>query len=1405
MLRKIALFCFLCVITIQITYSQGYVGREFFLSNMEYFYKCFDTANPQQGVYITSPYAAKVKFIKPGALKGHPDSATLVPNKTQYFKFGEYDYPLHYFHSDIISDFSAHILSDSDISVVYAIQTDSVIIERSKGAAAIMPVNSIPYGSEYIITTNIESKVFTCIGGQFRNVAPQMIITGIAPLSRIEVVPKAGSAQNNDQPFKPFYIELKQGETFYYVSRRWDLTGSIIRAKDSLSRFAVFAGDKLTGSALPDSSGVVCKSGDDYGMEQMIPTVSWGKSYTALPFKEMHAGYYLKIVASQRNTRVFVNGVFSRILNEGEHFTYNVTTQLVTKVVADRPISVTQFIKGGLCSGHTLPKFKLGDHEQLNLTADTFDTKLGWISTISQFDLWYGDTLVKPENYVNIICKTSDTATILLNGKKIRNSEWKASNIIPGKSYAQVFLDSGAHFLSSVNSFNYYVYGYGNLHGHAYQGHSNTRPMHNNFVYDMGCKLDSIKFQVLNTTDFYNFSWNFGDGSPTAAGRLVRHPYKDTGWFNTVLHFQHKVGNIYDSVTKRIYISHAGPGDILIDNNNVFVKDTIVCGKLDLNVYAKDLNYANQYLWNDNITNYLRNFKVPGEFSIIVKERNTCVSMDTIRLVNYPFPTAVFTSTDTGFCESNNRPVTYYNKSFSPDSIVRNVWDFGILEFENNDSVVSNTFNRPGQYLVKLRVYAETGCWHDTFQQFTMYPSPHAEFDVVNVDSCFNTNQVTFINRTVVDTTLYQWYKWYFSEGYIISRNNPVGPRTYSAPGSYFARLMYEYNNGCFDTAIKTITIYDNPKADFQVLKNVNCLLDSVKFINLSASPYQPLSYQWYFGDMQESQDSHPAHLYTGKGNYNVKLTTMSPQSCRDSVIKPVYVSGDVAANFRVNDSVQCFDSHRFKLYNTSVSDTGNITVADWLYANGSSTELDSLTVIFSSAGLYPIKLKVENIFGCKDSIVKQVRLHNNPKGNISVNKNSQCENDQDFDFLFTPQFPADSIIAYKWYYPNDSSGGAPFLNDIQFPFRGKHDVEVKTRSTAGCDNLSKLKVSVNAAPVAGFLVPDKIQCFSGHAFVFNNTSTIAEGQIKNYRWDFGDNSSSVLQNPPSKKYLNPGQYLIELSAESDSGCIATDTMSVFINRKANALIAPIAAVCLNDSTAFSAVISGSDPESILWDFGDNNSSVNMPAKHRYAEAGTYKVKLVVNSGQSCIDTITAPTNAVVRDLPIVDFNTYFRDGTNDNTFVKFTNTSKMTKDIEWDFESLGKAYSNDTTLNIFDSLTLKVTLRISDQHDCYNSKTEYIFISGPLKIFIPNVFSPNNDGHNDKFAPAGVQYASEYRLTIFNRWGEIMYRSDDPFEQWDGTFMNNPCPVGVYIYTLELRDLYGRYHSFEGSFLLQW
>jgi gliding motility-associated-like protein len=79
-----------------------------------------------------------------------------------------------------------------------------------------------------------------------------------------------------------------------------------------------------------------------------------------------------------------------------------------------------------------------------------------------------------------------------------------------------------------------------------------------------------------------------------------------------------------------------------------------------------------------------------------------------------------------------------------------------------------------------------------------------------------------------------------------------------------------------------------------------------------------------------------------------------------------------------------------------------------------------------------------------------------------------------------------------------------------------------------------------------------------------------------------------------------------------------------------------------------------------------------------------------------------------------------------------------------------------------------------------------------PVQIYIPNVFSPNDDNLNDLFIPQVNLPAriGDYRLTIFNRWGDVIFSSDNPALGWDGTFDEKKLDPGVFVFTLQWRDL---------------
>jgi gliding motility-associated-like protein len=70
-------------------------------------------------------------------------------------------------------------------------------------------------------------------------------------------------------------------------------------------------------------------------------------------------------------------------------------------------------------------------------------------------------------------------------------------------------------------------------------------------------------------------------------------------------------------------------------------------------------------------------------------------------------------------------------------------------------------------------------------------------------------------------------------------------------------------------------------------------------------------------------------------------------------------------------------------------------------------------------------------------------------------------------------------------------------------------------------------------------------------------------------------------------------------------------------------------------------------------------------------------------------------------------------------------------------------------------------------------------------ELWVPNAFTPDNDGINDRFKPLSQGIIRSYRILIFNRWGQQVYESNDALSGWDGTFKGQPCPEEVYFYLI--------------------
>jgi gliding motility-associated-like protein len=117
-------------------------------------------------------------------------------------------------------------------------------------------------------------------------------------------------------------------------------------------------------------------------------------------------------------------------------------------------------------------------------------------------------------------------------------------------------------------------------------------------------------------------------------------------------------------------------------------------------------------------------------------------------------------------------------------------------------------------------------------------------------------------------------------------------------------------------------------------------------------------------------------------------------------------------------------------------------------------------------------------------------------------------------------------------------------------------------------------------------------------------------------------------------------------------------------------------------------------------------------------------------------------------------------------------------------------------------AVTTTYTVTNSLQNGC--SVTDYftVVVLNDVVVFIPNAFTPNNDGLNDFFGPSG-KVPDGYKMQVFNRYGSIIYTSSSLRNKWDGTFRGEPQPGGAYIYTITYTDVQKKLHQQKGTITL--
>jgi gliding motility-associated-like protein len=310
--------------------------------------------------------------------------------------------------------------------------------------------------------------------------------------------------------------------------------------------------------------------------------------------------------------------------------------------------------------------------------------------------------------------------------------------------------------------------------------------------------------------------------------------------------------------------------------------------------------------------------------------------------------------------------------------------------------------------------------------------------------------------------------------------------------------------------------------------------------------------------------------------------------------------------------------------------------------------------------------------------------------------------------------------------------------------------------------------------------------------YMFTNTSIPPASkpfQPGTFTWDFGDGTRVPASNPPGSithSYAGTGTYMVRLILNDTSYCnypdSLTDTLRVSPLVKAQFEVgngcAPYNAFFNNTSLA---------GQQFFWDFGDGTTSNEVNPSHVYSDTGSYTIHLLaIDNGTCNIRDSTAQTIQVHAN-PKAAFITTPQPA-DYNVPTVFHNNSIGANHYTWFFgdnDSTNKQ-NGDTVVHQYQSTgTFNTCLIAYNQFECADTTCQDVqSLINPL-LDVPNAFTPGRFGENSIIMVKGFGIVT-MNWKIYNRYGQLVFQTNTPYQGWDGTFNGVPQPMGVFAYTLE-------------------
>lgn len=394
----------------------------------------------------------------------------------------------------------------------------------------------------------------------------------------------------------------------------------------------------------------------------------------------------------------------------------------------------------------------------------------------------------------------------------------------------------------------------------------------------------------------------------------------------------------------------------------------------------------------------------------------------------------------------------------------------------------------------------------------------------------------------------------------------------------------------------------------------------------------------------------------------------------------------------------------------------------------------------------------------------------------------------------------AAGLASVQWY-----NGSTPLAGQTGPAFQPLVSGSYWAQVTQGTctDTTSTINVGVHPLPVAGISVADDTACISNSQFQFMNASVPADGSTMTHLWKFSD-GTTALTTDVTKTFAAVGQHRAELVSTTSWGCRDSTFIPVWVLPNASPDFS-WDSICLNRPVQFRNLSNpnGSAQVNYSWNFnnGGPGSSLQLPPPVTYTTPGPKSVTL-----QATALGCENDPQAISRMVQVNDMHAAIRyrsitvpEGSRKHIHVR----DSLGNMYNWRPATQLTSYNTQYTEFIATGTDVEYLIDITDKHTCVTTDTLLMQVLKKPGYYLPSAFTPNGDGLNDVVRPYLVGMQSLRSFSIFNRWGQLLFRSAKEGEGWDGRFRGEAQDPGVYVWILEFINKDGQLVSEKGTITL--